>query len=182
MTQVTHIELPVDFSVVRCRRVNPFHWALLKALRSFVPGARPNFETLAQRLRIIEPSFLTRAWVEIRELKGADDDDFAQARLSALGEAALETHSFVLGEPELHSQKLYFKKADAEPVPGASFEVSAPRNLKAKPEWGDKFGAEEIADALAKQTPGQALRRDERIQSFTLRWQEAQEVHVTLAR
>jgi hypothetical protein len=177
VTHPSFIELPVDFSVVQGRRVSPFHWVLLKALHAFVPGARPDFDLLAERLRILERSFLNRAWAEIRDLKAADDGNFAQARLTVLGEDALRTRYFTLGEAELRTQNLHFKKQNGEALQTATFEVAVLRALHAKPEWCERIG-----DALAVQAPTQALKRGERIQNFTFRWQDAQEVKVTVGR
>ncbi len=180
MKPLHFIELPVGMTIARCRRANPFHWALLKALRVFVPGARPDFDRLAERLRILERSFLDRAWAEIRELKAADDDDFAQAKLTALGEEALVSRYFTLGEPDLRMQSLYFNKQTGEILRAAKFEVAVGHAVRAKPAWSEQLNAEQICAALAVQAPKQALKSDERLLAFSLHWQEAQEVKVTL--
>ncbi len=172
----TYIEVAVDCTVAPCRRLNPFHWALLRALGVFAPGTRPGFDELAHRLRVGERAFLDEAWKELRTYRATDDGDFAQARLSVAGEEAMGAGWFVIGAEAVRRHTLYFDKADGSPLRAERFEFKAVRDVRRPPAWSAGLTPDRVMEALALQKPGARLQPGERLVAINVDWSDAQEV------
>lgn len=172
----TYIEVAVDCTVAPCRRLNPFHWALLRALEVFVPGARPGFDELARRLRIGERAFLDEAWKEIVASRATDDDDFAQARLSVTGDEAMRAGWFVIGALTTRRHTLYFQREDGSPLRAERFEFKTVRDVRKPPAWGARLTIEHVVEALAEQKSRDRLQPGERVVAISVDWSGAQEV------
>lgn len=175
-TANTYIEVAVDCTLAPCRRLNPFHWALLRALEVFAPGTRPGFDELAQRLRVGERAFLDEAWKEIRGYRATDDGDFAQARLSVAGEEAMHAGWFVIGPAAVRRHTLYFNKADGSPLRAERFEFKAVRDVRRPPVWATGLTMERVVEALELQKPRERLQPGERVVAISADWADAQEV------
>lgn len=178
MTTKTYIEVAVDCTVAPCRRVSPFHWALLRALEMFAPGARPGFDELALRLRVGERVFLDEAWKEIMRWRAADDDDFAQARLSVAGDEAIRSDWFVTGASAVRRHLLYFSREEGSPLRAEHFEFKAMRDLRKPPTWSARLTTERVIEALAAQKPKERLQAGERVVACAVDWSTAREVRV----
>ena len=176
MTSENYIELAIDCTRAPCRTFNPFHWALLRAVELFPPGARPGFDELSLRLRIGERAFLDEAWKDVLRHRATDDDDFVQARLSVAGGEAMRTGRFVLGEPVVRRHVLYFRSTDGGVLRIEKFEFSVVRDVRRPPSWGLALTTDRIADALSVQKPQEGLQPGEQILEFSADWSSAQEV------
>lgn len=162
------IELPVSCTVAPCRRLNPFHRALLRALEVFPPGARPGFGELARRMMILEPVFLLQAWAELVAWRATDADDFAVAAWSVAGEEAARSGWCVVGERETRRVTVYLRREDGVPMGAEKFEFAAGRPLRTRPEWCGRGMAGRIAASI-KLSPG------ERVVAFSADWDAASE-------
>jgi hypothetical protein len=162
------IELPVTCTVAPCRRLNPFHRALLRALEVFPPGTRPGFGELARRMVILEPVFLMQAWAELVAWRATDADDFAVAAWSVAGEEAARSGWCVVGERETRRATLYLRREDGASMGAETFEFVAARALRARPEWCGRGMAGRIAASIAL-APG------ERVVGFSADWDAARE-------
>ncbi|MBC8011813.1 MAG: hypothetical protein H7067_17135 [Burkholderiales bacterium] len=162
------IELPVVCTVAPCRRLNPFHRALLRVLEVFPPGARPGFGELAGRMMILEPVFLLQAWSELVAWRATDADDFAVAAWSVAGEEAARSGWCVVGERETRRTTVYLRREDGGPMSADTFEFTEERPLRTRPEWCGRGMASRIAASI-KLAPG------ERVVSFAADWDAARE-------
>jgi hypothetical protein len=171
-----YFEVTVVCAVAPCRKMNPFHWAVLRALEVFAPGARPGLDELAARLQLGERAFLDEAWKDVTRWRATDDDDFSQARISVAGEEAMRAGWFVIGEPESHRHTLYFAKEDGSPLRGERFELKFLRDVRKPPAWSATLTPERVAAALVAQKPGARLQPGERLVSICVGWDSAQEM------
>lgn len=162
------IELPATCAVAACRRLNPFHRALLRALEVFAPGTRPGFGELARRMMILEPVFLMQAWAELVAWRATDADDFAVAGWSVAGEEAVRSGWCVVGERTTRRVTLYLRREDGVPMGAETFEFAAGRALRSRPEWCGRGMAGRIAAAI-NPAPG------ERVVAFAADWDSARE-------
>ncbi len=173
-----YVEVTVVCTIATCRTLSPFHWAVLRALEVFAPGARPGLDELAARLHVGERAFLDEAWTDVTRWRATDDNDFAQARVSVAGEAAMRAGWFVVGEPTVHRHTLYFEKEDGVPLRAERFEMKVVRDLRRPPAWSAELTLERVAEALALQRPAARLQPGERVVAVDAEWAGAQEVRV----
>lgn len=176
-----YVEVTVVCTVAACRKLSPFHWAVLRALEVFAPGTRPGLDELAVWLHVGERVFLDEAWKDVTRWRATDDNDFAQARVSVSGEEAMSAGWFVMGEPTAHRHTLYFAKDDGSPLQAERFETKVVRDVRRAPAWSAELTPERVAEALAVQKPGARLQPGERVVAVDVEWSGAQEVRVVVA-
>lgn len=179
-TSDVYLEVTVVCTVARCRRLSPFHWAVLRTLEVFAPGTRPRMDELAARLHVGERAFLDEAWADVTRWRATDDNDFAQARVSVTGEEAMRAGWFVTGEPGVQRHVLYFAKADGEPLRAERFEMKGGRDVRRAPAWSDELTPGRVMEALVAQKPGARLQPGERVVAIDVEWEGAQETRVTV--
>jgi hypothetical protein len=177
-----YVEVTVVCTVAPCRKLNPFHWAVLRALQVFAPGARPGLDELAARLHLGEPAFLDEAWKDLTRWRATDDDDFAQARVSFAGEEAMRAGWFVIGAEAVRRHTLYFAKEDGRPLRAERFELKVVRDLRRPPEWSAQLTPERVEDVLAGQRLQEKVLPGERVVAVSPEWAGAQEVRVVIAK
>lgn len=173
-----YVEVTVVCTVARCRTMSPFHWALLRTLELFAPGTRPGMGELAARLHVGERVFLEEAWKDLTRWRATDDDDFAQARVSVSGEAAMRAGWFVIGEATARRHALYFAKEDGAPLRAERFATTVVRDVRRAPAWSAELTPERVAEALAVQKPAASVQPGERVVAVSVEWEGAQEVRV----
>jgi len=176
MSATNCIELDLACTFAPCRRLNPFHRVLLRAVETFPVGARPGFDELAQRLRLGERVFLDQAWKDIQAFCATDDDDFMQSRLSVAGEEALRAGWFIAGEQTVRRHTLYFRRDDGCAVQAERMEFAVVRAVRMPPAWSKQLTTERIAEVLAAQKPQERLQPGERLIALAADWSTAQEV------
>ncbi|MBK9990488.1 MAG: hypothetical protein IPP19_07100 [Verrucomicrobia bacterium] len=174
MKTIKYIEVPVRYQTVRLRRLNPFHWALLRTLQVFGPGARPDLDELTKRLCIGEPVFLNEAWRELLTWHAVDDAVFSQARLTMEGETALQEGLIPFGTAEEKTRPIYFT-SEGEPLsPAKRGDVQTAKPLSVPPPWSSNVTASQIEQFLLTQAGTRSP--DERWQSIRLAWENARTV------
>ena len=110
-------EVVCSFKTVLTAPLSPFVWALLKTLKVFKAGERPDWERLATKLAIGEASFLRDGWKELLTNNLADHSDFALAELSSGGVQALKDEFIRIDEPRCRKNEvLYFRLNNGEPI------------------------------------------------------------------
>lgn len=165
------IEVPVHYQTVQLRRLNPFHWALLRTLQVFGAGARPSLDELTKRLCIGEPVFLNEAWRELLAWHAVDDAVFLQARLTMEGETALQEGLIPFGIAEEKFKPIYFT-SEGEPLsPTKRGAVQTAKLLSGPPPWSSNVTPSQIEQFL--QAEAGERRSDERWQSIRLAWEDA---------
>lgn len=168
------IEVTVRYRVAKVRRVSPFHWALLRAIRDFPTGNRFAIEELANHLGLDEPFFLNEAWRDLLDLEVVDDPDFQKTKLNLGGDEALKSGCFTLGPVSERSDILYLKRSDGTAVEGELGHSSPGRPVVAPPEWAHQFTSDRLEEVLHVQaSPKNELRFGERVLSFQLDWTRA---------
>lgn len=175
MTAHSCLRLPVRYRKVPARRANPFHWALLEALRVFPSSARPTLDELALRLCLDDKAFLEKAWSELKDFQAVNAGDFGQAELSAEGTETLASGYFHLGPVVEKTVALLLNPQD-----GSSAYAALPKNPQATalplpPVWAATLDQGQLADTLRRQ---ENLRRDERLLSLRCFWDKAELVSV----
>lgn len=168
------LKLPVRYRAVPSRKVGPFHWALLRALKGFPSGSRPSLGEFARRLRLDDPGFLEKAWTELQELQAADDRDFSRSALSVEGAEALESGFFHLGPVQERNFAVLLDPDEGFSCAHPGGSEKERRTLDAAPAWKDSLTGDRLADALRRQAPAESLGRSERLLSLKARWEEAQ--------
>lgn len=170
------IEVTVICTVAPCRRMNPFHRALLRALEIFAGGARPGFDELARRMQVGERAFLDEAWKELKTWRAVDDDDFMQARVSEAGAEALRTGWFETGERTVQRRVLYLKREDGSALRAERFEFAVVRAVKKPPAWSGGLTVARVAELLAERPVKERVKPGERLVAVDVDWTTAQEV------
>lgn len=174
MKTIKFIEVPVRYQTVRLRRLNPFHWVLLRTLQVFGPGARPDLDELTKRLCIGEQVFLNEAWRELLAWHAVDDAVFSQARLTMEGKTALQEGLIPFETAEEKSRPIYFT-SEGEPLsPAKRGDVQTAKLLNGLPPWSSNVTPSQIEQFL--QAEAGERRSDERWQSIRLAWEDARTV------
>lgn len=165
------IKLPVRYATVPARKVTPFHWALLHALRTFPAGSRPPLSEFARRLGLDDSGFLDKAWSDLRELQIADDDDFALGGLTNEGRQALDEGWFHLGPAVERSGFLFLNPSDGSGAPARPPADAPSQALSERPDWMADIGMGTLAASLLRQAPP---KRGERVVSLRPLWEKAE--------
>ncbi len=137
--------------IARVARLDPFHWALLRALQLFPAGARPGLPVLAARMRVMETAFLEDAWADLCEWHLVDDREFAQARPTAKAVDSLGDGWVALSEVGERTVEIELDAASVRrrgPIDVALLHTAAwappllcdERILKATPVWPSEPG------------------------------------------
>lgn len=176
MKTTTFIEVPVHYRSVRVRRISPFHWALLRAVQAFAPSLRPSRDELTQRLGLGDSLFLNEAWRELLGWHAVDDTDFAQARLTLEGEAALREGWLPQGPAVDSTRLLHFTPAGQLVPPDARRPAPTTTPLAAPPGWASTITARQAEHFLRAQAGPEAPLGDERWQAVRLAWKEARTI------
>lgn len=179
MNSIAAVEVPIEFTLAAVEPLGPFRWVLLHALRTFLPGSRPDFSTLADKLCLGERAFLDVAWASLVVIGAVDRDGFTDATITVRGEEMLESDCVIIAVPEIRKVTCFFADGDGRGLETAGSAASDLRALRRPPAWRDQLTAAKLANALARQNPKLAPQPDERILRFTPDWSAAREVRLT---
>jgi hypothetical protein len=161
-------------------------WVLLKTLKTFPRGGRPDWEELATKLAVGEPSFFSAAWSELYEQQLADCQDFDTAEITDEGKEALECGFVRFGLPrKRHQEKLYLRLDNGEPISWQhDFEAKDHSKLFRRPKWANDLNEELVRKALAEQRESTDERIDEsdRIYDLKIHWDQSSRVKLDSSR
>jgi hypothetical protein len=172
-------EVVCSFKTVHTAPLSPFVWALLKTLKVFKSGERPDWERLATKLAIGEASFLCDGWKELLSNNLADHSDFAVSEISDEGDQALKDGFIRIGEPRCRNNEvLYFRLNNGDPI-------NWKKDFKAKnhselfsPKWGNHLNEQLIRTTLEMQreSPQEHIQEDEKIFDLEIHWKDSSRV------
>lgn len=173
------IEVTVRYQVVPSKRVSPFHWALLKALKCFPPEARPSLDEFCARLHLGDRIFLDKAWGDLCAFSSCDDKDFSQARLSLDGEEALKSGFFHLGPVEERSRALVFDAVTGESAGRMKVRADPSTPGQALPFWTAQLDRVRLEQILRDQAEAGSIKQGERVLSCQAQWSSARLVRAS---
>lgn len=176
MKTTHYFEVPVTIEVQRVRRMNPFHWALLRAIQVFANTRRPGFEEMAGRLCIGEAAFLEDAWRDLCEFHAVDAREFSEAGLTMEGEVALQNGFFPLGMGSERKHNLYFSRTGEAVFPDTDGTPGASPAFADLPKWSGQLTCERIERLLRKQDGAATLGSDDRVVRVQAAWNAAREM------
>jgi hypothetical protein len=205
MAQLPAIEISCSYTVVDAVPLNPFAWAILRALRDFPVGSRPGFDLLSEKLRIGDASFIEQAWEEcvswglviasstaprpekaevrhgFRPLIFAPLT-FQHAEINQEGEQAMARGYIAQGRPVRRTgEALYFLLFDGAVVNWrANFSVKGQASAK-KPIWADSLTPARITEAIAAQYKDESthIASNQRIESLSIDWGDSRQVIIS---
>jgi hypothetical protein len=172
-------EVLCSFKTVSTAPLSPFVWVLLKTLKTFPRGGRPDWEELATKLAVGEPSFFSAAWVELCDLNLVNNAYFPEADLRESGEAAL-VDGFVRNEfpRQRHRERLYFRLNNGEPFRWRHDLEPKNHARLFKPDWAAQVTEQVIRETLAeqRQSSDEHVQPDEKIYDLEIHWDESSKV------
>ncbi len=177
------VELNCSFKVVSYVALNPFGWALLRTLRAFPHGTRPDFDELSIKLCVGNSAFFGQAWCELadmQEIPLISDPNYQSATITLQGEQACEQGFVAQSKPSTRQETLYFFLRDGDIVKWKSHFKVTPKGSIKKPHWAEILSPENIADAILHQIedPSLHIRENQRILEMSIDWSQAQEVRL----
>jgi hypothetical protein len=196
------VELVCSFSTVETKPLSPFVWVLLKALETFPPGSRPEFDQLAEKLAFKDTHYLNDAWRDVIMFKlcecgegqktepndnfffvrrpGPEPIDFEYARITESGLAALNDGFIRNGQPRKRTgEALYFTLRDGSPITHwkAHYEPKETGRLN-PPNWADRITEKTIKEALKfqRESEDEHIHENEQIFNLEIHWEESRRV------
>ncbi len=176
MTPPPLIAVPVHYRSVRVRQISPFHWALLRAVQVFPAATRPPRDELTRRLGLGDPLFLNEAWRELLGWHTVDDTDFALARLTLEGEAALREGVLPQGPAVDSTRLIHFTPAGQWVSPDPRRLTAATTPLPTPPPWAGTITARQAEHFLRAHADPAETHADEHWQAVRLAWKDARTV------
>lgn len=172
-------EVLCSFKTVNTAPLSPFVWVLLKTIKTFPPGERPEWDELAAKLAVGESSFFSAAWGELRSLNLANHSHFREAGLTEAGEAVL-LDGFISNEPPRLRQreKLYFRLNNGEVFRWRHDLEPKNHQRLSRPCWADQVTEDLIRKTLAeqRQSRDEHVQPNERIHDLEVHWDESSRV------
>ncbi len=170
------VQLSCSFKVVKCEPLTPFVWGILEVISTFPQKPRPEFEVIAEKLSVLEPSFFKQGWDEAVVNRLVDSSYYQSTQLTDKGKSALK-HGFIMAEnPKVRSEVLCFFAGNGQVVEWKD-SYSAKHHRKADcPTWADKLNGEKVCKAINTQLKEEELhiKPGEKIFDLCLDWETAQ--------
>jgi hypothetical protein len=210
MAQLPAIEISCSYTVVEAVALNPFAWAILRALRDFPVGSRPGFDLLSEKLRIGDTSFIEKAWEEcvswhlvvaspatpkpdkpevrhgfLRGFVPPPPLTFQYADIKPEGEQAMSRGYIVQGRPIRRTgEALYFLLRDGAVVNWKEHFSVAGHSPVPKPKWADSLTPARIAEAIASQFEDESrhIAPNQRLEFVSVDWEESRQVRISTDR
>lgn len=193
------VELVCSFSTVKTEPLSPFVWLLLKTIRTFPEGSRPDFEQLAEKMAFKDHEYLHQAWADVTSFnlcrQSAEQAaavlehsdvfhrkriDFQTAVITQSGTRALEDGFIALNQPrERKGEALYFTLRDGSPITKwkAHYESKEIGSLH-RPAWADEITERTISNTLKfqRESEDEHIQPDEQIFDLIIHWEERRRV------
>jgi len=196
------VELVCSFTTVKTAPLSPFVWALLKTLKTFPEGSRPEFNKLAGKLAFEDEHYLNEAWTEATKFKlcergegqttvptddhtyfrslRAEQVDFNHAKITEAGAAALNNGFIQIEAPRKRSgEALYFTLRDGSPITDwkAHYESKEIGKLD-RPKWAGSIADKLVIKALECQrdSADERIEPDEQLLDLRIHWNESRRV------
>jgi hypothetical protein len=196
------VELVCSFTTVKTAPLSPFVWALLKTLKTFPEGSRPEFNELAEKLAFKDTQYLNDAWTEVTKFKlcergeGQKDEpidnrsylrsftaekvDYDYAKITEAGLAAINGGAIQIEAPRKRSgEALYFTLRDGSPITvwKSHYEPKGIGKLD-RPKWAEAITENLIIKALGfqRESGDEHIQPDEQLLDLEIHWDESRRV------